>query len=373
MRLMKTPRDMEIEITGRCNLRCRYCSHFSSDGDVEEDLWGEEWLMFFEELGRCTVLSVCLQGGEPFMRNDLESLIAGIVRNRMRFSILTNGTLITDEIAAFLASTGRCDYVQVSIDGSVPATHDACRGEGAFHRAITGLKILLKHQVPAAVRVTIHRQNVEDLDGIAAMLLEEIGLPSFSTNSAGHLGLCRANKNQTQLTVEEQSLAMESLLRLAEKYNGRISATAGPLAQARGWGDMERARRQGIKSFPNGGYLTGCGGSMTKLAVKADGTLVPCAYLSRMELGRINNDDLREIWQDHPELNRLRKRSAIPLESFEYCRDCRYKPYCTGNCPALADSILGDPYHPSPDSCYRRFLAAGGVLPREVLMADSGP
>ncbi len=86
-----------------CNLRCKYCSHFSGAGDVGRDLPAEEWLRFFEELNRCAVLNVTLQGGEPFCREDLEELIEGIVRNRMRFNILSNGTLITDEIAAFLA------------------------------------------------------------------------------------------------------------------------------------------------------------------------------------------------------------------------------------------------------------------------------
>ncbi len=102
----------------------------------------------------------------------------------MRFDILSNGTLITDDMAAFLSSTGRCNGVQVSIDGSIPTTHDVFRGKGNFKRAINGIKLLRKYNIPVPVRVTIHRQNVTDLDGIAALLLEEIGLPSFSTNSA---------------------------------------------------------------------------------------------------------------------------------------------------------------------------------------------
>ncbi len=114
-------------------LEMRVCSHFSSGGEVEKDLSTEEWLQFFEELHRCNVMDVCLQGGEPLFRPDLKELINGIVGNRMRFSILTNGTLITEEMATFLASSGRCDSVQVSIDGSIPTTHDAFRGEGNLY------------------------------------------------------------------------------------------------------------------------------------------------------------------------------------------------------------------------------------------------
>ena len=58
-------------------------------------------------------MSVAPVGGEPFIRKDLFSLLKGIIHNRMRFSILSNGALIEDEIAAFLARSGRCDYVQI--------------------------------------------------------------------------------------------------------------------------------------------------------------------------------------------------------------------------------------------------------------------
>ena len=34
MRLMKTPRSVDLSITNGCNLRCTYCSHFTGAGDV---------------------------------------------------------------------------------------------------------------------------------------------------------------------------------------------------------------------------------------------------------------------------------------------------------------------------------------------------
>ena len=366
--LIKTPRSADISITGRCNLRCKYCSHFTSAGDSGTDLPKEEWLQFFRELNKCAVFNVTLEGGEPFFREDLKELINGIVQNRMRFSILSNGTLITEKMASFLASTGRCDGVQVSIDGSTPVTHDVFRGEGTFFRAIRGVKHLQKHNVPVSVRVTIHRNNVMDLDGIAGLLLDDIGMEGFSTNSASFMGLCRQNSEMVQLTAEERSIAMESLLRINKKYDGRINASAGPLAEGVTWLEMERARRSGEKSISSKGYLTGCEGPMFNIAIRSDGVIIPCIQMSHIQLGRINSDNLREVWQNHPELNRLRQRCNIPLKDFEFCRDCDYINYCTGNCPALAYMILGNENHPSPDACLKRFLEDGGRLPDEGLL-----
>ena len=363
---MKTPRSVDLAITNRCNLRCTYCSHFTGAGDVGQDLPKDEWLQFFEELNRCAVMNVTLQGGEPFCRKDLQELIEGIVSNRMRFNILSNGTLITDEMAIFLASTGRCDSVQVSIDGSIPTTHDACRGEGNFMRAMQGIKSLQTYKIPVPVRVTIHRQNVRDLENVTKLLLEDTNLPSFSTNAASYMGLCRQNAEQVQLNAAERTLAMETLLRLTKIYNGRISATAGPLAEGRDWLKMVKALREGQESINGRGYLSGCNGPMNTLAVRADGVMVPCGQMSHIELGRINKDSLQMVWQEHPELKRLRERHKIPLNNFEFCEGCDYLPYCTGNCPALAYTILGIEDHPSPDACLKRFLEAGGRLPEAI-------
>ncbi len=372
MEVMKTPRSVDLAITHRCNLRCQYCSFFTSAGDVGQDLSGEEWKKFFEELNACAVMEVCLSGGEPFLRGDFKELVEAIARNRMRFKVLSNGTLITGETASFLASTGRCSGVQVSIDGSIPTTHDACRGEGNFLKAIEGIQCLLRYRLSITVRVTIHKHNVRDLEGIARLLLEEIGLPQFSTNSASYMGLCRQNAEQVMLMPQERSLAMKTLLGLTRKYDGRIGANAGPLAEARSWIEMERARREGSGSIPGRGFLTGCNGPMIKMAVRADGVMVPCDQLGHMELGRINRDDLREVWRNHPELKRLRERRNIALSDFEFCQGCDFIRFCTGNCPALAYTLYGEENHPSPDGCLRRFLETGGKLPGEDVGRHDG-
>ena len=360
--VMKTPRGVDIEITSRCNLHCRYCYYYENPSVKYRDLPAQEWQEFFDELGSCAVMNITLQGGEPFIRKDLPILLEGIVRNRMRFNILSNGALIDDSIAAFLAETGRCDGVQVSIDGSCAQIHDTCRGSGSFEGAVRGIRTLQRHGVTVHVRVTVHHYNVGDLEETARFLLEELALSGFGVNSAGYLGRCRENSQNVQLTTRQRQHAMKVLLELSERYPGRIQAQAGPLAESRYYRRMEEARARGDAPWPNGGRLTGCGCTSSKIGVRADGMIGPCLMLPHMELGRINREPLRQIWQENPPLNALRCRGAIPLADFDFCEGCPYIPYCTGNCPALAYSLMGKVNHPSPDACLRRFLEAGGKI-----------
>lgn len=356
LKVMRMPRKVDIDLTARCNLRCKYCYFFENPGIEYSDLSTAEWIRFFEELGSIGVMDVCLAGGEPFIRKDLKQILNSVVSNRMRFSLLSNGGLITDDIAAFIKKTGRCNSVQISIDGSRAEIHDTGRGKDSFDGAVRGLKILQDHGIKVAVRYTIHHFNVDDLASAAKFLIEDLGLPGFGTNAASYFGNCRKNAGEIMLTHADRIKAMQTLVELNKKYNGRISAAAGPLAEARFFSKMQKAADEQAPAFPQGGRLTACGCYNSKLAVRSDGGITPCNMLPHIILGFINKDSILDVWQNSETLNNLRQRDQISLSEFEFCKECEYTNYCTGNCPGAAYNYTSQVNHPSPDACYRIFL-----------------
>lgn len=360
---MKTPRSVDVGITNNCNLRCGYCYHFESAGDVSEDLPLSDWLQFFEELGENSVMDVNLGGGEALLREDLPAIIEGIVKNRMRFSLLTNGTLMTDDFAAFLANTGRCNVVQVSLDGSNAQIHDSFRGQGTFDKVIKGINILKKHKLPVTIRVTLHKKNLTDLNNLTRMLVMELGMPGYSINSVYYSGLCSKNFNDIALNTEDRTTAIKTLSELDREYKGRIKGTSGPLIQARDWVKILKLKKDGSEGIPGGGYLTACNGVFLKLSIRADGVIIPCNQLAHIELGKINQQSLRSIWEKHTELQRLRDRKKISLQTLKFCKTCEYVNFCTGSCPGVAYNITGKDDHPNPDDCLKKFLEDGGKLP----------
>jgi SynChlorMet cassette radical SAM/SPASM protein ScmE len=359
--VLNTPRHVDIEITSQCNLRCRYCYFFNVDDHVTLDLPTGTWLKFFRELKTLTVLDVTIAGGEPFIRSDIREILDGVAANRMRYTLLSNGGLITDDIAHYLAAGGRCDSVQVSIDGSSPDTHDCFRGKGAFDGAVRGIRILQKHGIDVDVRYTLHHKNVHDIAATADFLLNTLNLQGFSVNNAGYFGSCSVFADDIKLTVEDKMTAMAELLKASLRYPGRITATAGPLAEARMWRSMIDLRDR--HAAATAGTLSACGCMFEKISILSDGTIVPCNLLPNIKLGNILTHSLKDVWLNSPELDDLRRRHTIPLDGFAMCRDCSFRPYCTGNCPGLAYPLTGEVNHPSPEACLKLFLESGGQLP----------
>lgn len=359
----KTPKAVSISITGACNLKCRYC-FYNNEMEQLRDLKTEQWLAFFKTLSQMGVMDLSLTGGEVFTRPDLYELIDGIIENRMRYNLLSNGTLIDEKVIEELSKGKRrlrLDYIQVSIDGSRAEVHNLSR-PGSFSRALAGLKLLLRHHFPVAVRVTINKHNLHDLDHIAALLLDDLGLPSFGTNDAMPIGSgCRSDQ-EVSLDQQEKLQALRIMKRLSERYPGRIQASAGPLAKLKMYGEMEQALRGEMpKTAWQMGTLSACGCIYQKIDILHDGSIVPCCMLPQLKLGNILTDSLETIWQTHPILDGLRNRRSIPMNEVPGCEHCAWNSVCNGSCPGMAHQLTGDFNRANPEDCIRTFLQENGL------------
>ncbi|MBN1978809.1 MAG: radical SAM protein [Anaerolineae bacterium] len=353
-RIPSAPSSVDIAITGRCNLNCKYC-YYADEMAASHDLPTERWLTFFEELGNLAVQRIYITGGEPLTRPDLFELVDGIIANRMRYALLTNGTLVTEEVLSQFEDgkrRQRLDYIQISVDGSRAEVHNRSRPD-SFALVVDGLRRLVENGLPVFARVTVNRHNVDDLENITHLLLEDIGVCSFSTNETFPCGIIERQAEEIILTPAQRQQAMETLTKLAALHNGRIQANAGPLALARKFKKIEEALTAGETSFPGRGTLCACGSVFTKVAVNPDGTIVPCHLLDAPSMGSVGVDDLQQIWLEHPLLDKLRRRHTIPLQTLDTCRDCPYQGFCTGGCPAVGFFLTGELNGRNPMECYR--------------------
>ena len=353
--VIQSPAFLSLELTSRCNLRCSYCYHFDSSSADCGDLPTTEWLQFFDELQSLKVFTVILSGGEPFIRPDIFDIIEKCAASKIRYTLLTNATLISAEYAKRLAAIGRCNVLQVSLDG-VGAVNDEARGKGSFDAAVKGIRNLMDAGLKVYPRLTYSHHNVGRLEETADFMFKELGVKSFGTNGATVFSDNKKDKQAVELSIREYAAAMREHQLVLKKYPGRIAAMSGPMASLRTWSNMLKAKRDNIQVVCGGCHAT-CTIVYQAMSVRPDGAMLACTSFPEHVLGYINKDKIADVWRNNEFINELRALRRKPLSDYEYCRDCEYRPWCAGGCPAVALQY-NDGTRPSCGArlCLRKFL-----------------
>src|SRR5271170_2985979 len=156
------------ELTYACNLACVHCLSSSGRRDPNE-LTPAEARGIVDDMVDMKVFYINIGGGEPMLRPDFFDLVSYAVDRRVGVKFSTNGTRLTRERARRLAALDYLD-VQISIDGATAASNDAVRGEGSFAAARAAMDNLAAAGFgPFKISVVMTRQNVEQLDALAAI------------------------------------------------------------------------------------------------------------------------------------------------------------------------------------------------------------
>ena len=331
---LKAPLRLVIDLTSRCNLRCRYCCFFSSPDECgRDDLPPERWVDLIDEAAECGVLQVTLRGGEALLSEAFFPVVEAIVRRRMRFSMLTNGILFDDATAQKIAATNRCDLVKISLDGD-EATHDAMRGKGSHAKALAAIKAARDAGLPVLVTCAVHKYNCEKLPEIIRYFTDELKLPQFTFSAV------------MSCDSPEYCLSEEQFRAAAHLVADTENAAFGPGGM---YGGVKRWR----KLLAGKAECGECAILRERLSVLADGTFVPCPLLSSVELGKAGETPLTAAWQKLCADADLVSRVHVEEE----CANCRFGGVCRGVCPGVARSDLRDVGH---FMCLRRQLEAYG-------------
>ncbi len=281
-----------LHITNRCNLNCKHC-YGGEAGTV--DMSPGKMMTIIDEFTAMQGLRLMISGGEPLLHPDFSAVCELLEGADLRKVLLTNGTLLSEEIAGNPAF----DEVQISLDGMRDA-HDSIRGPGAFEQSLAGLRLLVSAGVPVSVATMIHRGNLADFDPLED-LLREIGVREWSIDVPSSAG--RLSPGSDMIVDPE---------------------IAGPL--------LARSYGGGVHE-PLPGYACGC----HLLAVMADGRVARCAFYAAESVG-FAEEGLASCWQKIPRMK---------LDDLE-C-DCEFVNDCRGGCRFRAAGYNDDGNRRSPD------------------------
>ncbi|MDO9574095.1 MAG: radical SAM protein, partial [Candidatus Contubernalis sp.] len=159
-------------ITQSCNLKCKHCYANSESKKYEGELSPKEGLKLVDDLAAFKVPVILFSGGEPLIRDDFFDLASRASQLGIRATISTNGTLITPDVARSIKKVG-ISYVGISLDG-MGELNDRFRGsQGAFDRALQGIRACREAGQKVGLRFTINRHNFNQIEDILYLVKEE--------------------------------------------------------------------------------------------------------------------------------------------------------------------------------------------------------
>ena len=345
------------ESTKACNLTCRHCRAVPQKALGPTELRTAEAFDLIDQIAQVAKPVFVLSGGEPLFRPDLFDIGAYGVESGFRMALATNGTLVTERVAAHIADTG-FSRVAISLDGAVPATHDAFRGlPGSHALAQRGLRNLRDEGVSVQINSTIAKHNVSELPALLDLALG-IGADALHLFMLVPVGCGLEIAPSEMLPSDEYERVLHWFDDQSKNCPIDLKATCAPHYYRIRAQRLESDRRNGdfsgtfiapgtrAKAAPSllhgGGHgqhlsamTRGCLAGTAVCFISNEGDVYPCGYLP-VSAGSTRQLRFKDIWSDSSVFKQLRNPDALEGK----CGDCRYQALC-GGCRARAYAATG--------------------------------
>jgi len=163
------PLEGEIDLTYRCNNRCRHCWLWEPQGSSLEknELAFDEIRSIADQARAMGCQRWSISGGEPMLRPDFPEIFDYLTHKSVGYSLNTNGTLITPKIAQQLRLKG---VKMVALYGATAKVYDhITRHPGGFEMAMRGFRYLKEAGTGFTVQLIPMRDNWHQWDEMLAL------------------------------------------------------------------------------------------------------------------------------------------------------------------------------------------------------------
>lgn len=322
MELVSNNYSATVDITTRCNLKCKHCR----TEEINYDLSLDEVEQIAQKLAHPQRRIVFLTGGEPLVRNDIVQVVSIFKKYIPCVCINSNSLLLNEELLDALIKAG-LNYIQVSLDG-LRETHDYMRGVGNFDRAIEKLRLINTKKIKLHVSCCISMLNVDTMYDFAQELLVTNGI------KVDILGFKRfIPKNEMAGKYNLGKYGLKRLYKNFEKVREHFSNITKIVVDfpQKNVFDLENVMKV-MRKY----HLTcsGCSAATGGPCIRPDGTVSPCSLLY-INAGNIFENSLDEIYNSDPFVEICNRNIKGK------CGSCKYRLIC-GGCRAAAMAIHND-------------------------------
>jgi MoaA/NifB/PqqE/SkfB family radical SAM enzyme len=262
-----------IAVTYRCNAHCHMCDTWRFPTRIEDELASSD----LRTLPHMTFANIT--GGEPFLRADLEEIVAVVRGKADRIVISTNG-YFTDRIVGLAAKYPDLGF-RVSLEG-LPEANDELRGikNGFDHGLRTLLRLRSLGIKDIGFGITLSDRNADDLlelyELADAMGIEFATAAVHNTYYFHKFDNVIENKERVAVNLEELSL--------------RLLRTKRPKNWFRAWFNA------GLANYVRGGdRLLPCDMGTDVFFVDPVGRVMPCNGMDT-PMGSLKERTFDDIW-----------------------------------------------------------------------------
>lgn len=291
---------LRISVTERCNFRCQYCMPEKPFSWVPKEnlLSFEELFLFVKVAIDEGVKKIRITGGEPLLREDLDSFIKMVYdyKNDIDLAMTTNAFLLKG-VAQKLKDAG-LKRLNVSIDTLKPEVAEAITGKDVLSHVLEGVLEAIK--VGLQVKV-----NMVPMKGINAQ--EIIDVLEFSKAHGMTIRFIEYMEN-THAKADIKGLSSTEVLEiLATKFKFKDEGFDGHSPSH--YYVMDDGYKFGIIEPHGDDFCKTC----NRIRLTAEGFLIPCLYFDEaMSIAEcIKRKDikgaalvLKEVVRTKPEKNR---------------------------------------------------------------------
>jgi radical SAM protein with 4Fe4S-binding SPASM domain len=325
------PRGAFLELTERCNLRCRHCYAEAGQPPPHGEYTTSDWLRVMDSLVETGFPGVVLTGGEPLVRPDFEKIyLKAVELFDDAVTILSNGVQIDEHTAGLIREHG--SRLSISFYSHSASRHDAMTGvPGSFDRLVEAFRLLLDRGVSFTVNIVLHEETYGDLPGIREFLTS-LGIDESRTRANPVLPAGRGCAAKTDLRLLRNDFPHEPFLHVGGRESRELSCPTC-------W--------QG------------------QITITPQGRLLLCNMLRDLSVGELGQQDLGSILASA----RCQSMWSLTLDQIEGCNQCELRFSCY-DCRAAAALLEGNLYGRNPLCRYDPLKGEWRMAPHVWQRAD---
>lgn len=302
--------NLELEISNPCNERCVHCYRtcantakgFLSATNAENI--AEQVVPIMQENHR----AVLITGGESMLNPEWKEIVKCFTEKDFRVSLFTNGTLLDERSADFLAQFNRKQLkeVQFSLYAIDEKVHDSVtRLKGSFQKTMRAIELLRERNIPVFVSCPAMQENKKAFPDLMRWA-DKNSIPScvdlFIFDSSDY--------TKSNLSQRLSFTDLEDFFKISLENHGELSYIWD------GKKDVDLTEKF---------YGAAC----SSLCISGDGTIYPVIGWYKT-LGSIHKDRIKDIFFTSPLLQKVR---TISISDIPECRTCTAIEHCSF-CPS---------------------------------------